>query len=166
MDRDNDNELIIREDETEKNNNLTSYSINYIKNLNVMFWLICILYGLLSGSFLAYKLNAAGFLTHTYLLYLNNNEKAQKLAGIIVSIPFLISIPLLPIIGYFIDIFGHRANLLFISCILSFVSYLMSYYLNPFYHLVLLGIASAIFSSVMRPAILVTLKKSEEVKNS
>ena len=150
--------------EKEEKKNFTKYSMNYFYNLNSMFWLISIIYGLLFPTFLSYKLILSGFLTKTHFTYLNDIEKAQKLAGVYVSLITFISIPLLPIFGYLVDRFGHKANGLFISSIIMLVAFIMVYIFHPLVHIFLLGINSAIFGSILRPAIIITLKKSDEVK--
>lgn len=65
------------------------------------------------------------------------------------AIPFLISTVFSPVIGMFIDSYGQRLNILLVSIILMFGSYIQLLYIYPFLPMALIGISLTIFSTVV-----------------
>ena len=69
------------------------------------------------------------------------------------SVPFFISAILVPFFGMFIDKFGNRAYLSFVSSVFCLLSFGFFYTSTPIYAIILIGVTYSLFASVIWPAI-------------
>ena len=67
--------------------------------------------------------------------------------------PYLVSIILVPIFSGFIDKYGCRDYILFISSLFSLLAFSMFYFFTPIYSIILLGLSYSLFASVIWPTI-------------
>lgn len=81
------------------------------------------------------------------------------------SVPFFISAILVPFFGVFIDKFGNRAYLSFVSALFSLFSFGLFYSASPIYAIILLGVTYSLFASVIWPAISLVVPNKYVVLN-
>ncbi len=144
---------------SEYDDEMAGTSINSIYEFNILLWLITILCFTLYGGFLPFNYIASGFFTETYFVGMNKFE-AQHLAGIYMSLPFLISAFLIPVFGILIDRYGQRAYLALASSICGLLSFTMFYFASPIAALLLLGCTYSLFASIIWPSVSLVVKKS------
>jgi MFS family permease len=73
----------------------------------------------------------------------------QQIAGRLIAIPFLISTIFSPLTGIYVDTYGQRLNLLFLSIFLMLVGYIQLLYFYPLVSMAFIGISLTIFSTVL-----------------
>lgn len=80
-------------------------------------------------------------------------ERNQEIAGGLMSVTFIISSLLFPIIGVMVDKIGKRIYFLMLSSVLIISSFVLFLNMYPFVPLILLGIAYSFFGAVIWPTI-------------
>lgn len=163
MDYNQDKQQKFEEEKEEGNEVLSFETLKYLKELNSLFWLSVILCMILYATFISFKYISTGWLTSTVFADLKDKEIAEEKAGIYISIPFLISTFLIPLFGYLIDIFGQRGYLILVSSIVSLISYILFYFLNPLIGFSLLGLAYSVYSIATWAAISLAVGKKRQV---
>jgi len=123
-----------------------------LKNLSIIFWTITALCVTLYSCVLPFNNIASGFFANTWFKEYPKDQATHK-AGIAMSIPFFISAFLVPFFGVFIDKFGNRAYLSFVSSFLCLIAFSMFFFSSPLYAVILIGITYSLFASVIWPAI-------------
>ena len=106
---------------------------------------------------------ASGFYANTWFNSLPREEANHK-AGIAMSVPFFISAILVPFFGIFIDKFGNRAYLSFVSALFCLFSFGLFYSASPIYAIILLGVTYSLFASVIWPAISLVVQNKYVVR--
>lgn len=123
-----------------------------VYNLTYMFWLICLVCVTLYGAFLPFNNIASGFLISSYFKDMDKRE-AESLAGLFMSVPFMIGAVLTPIFGIIIDKIGKRAHFIIISSSSSIISFSLFFHIQPLIPLALLGITYSVFASTIWPTV-------------
>ena len=120
---------------------------------------------ILYSAFAPFNYIATAFFLNTWLKDSNNREEAQNIAGFLMSVPFIIAIFLVPLLGtnifiagYFIDRFGKRAYLLIFASFLSVITYTLFYLINPIVPVIINGISYSIFAGVIWSSISFVIK--------
>ena len=83
----------------------------------------------------------------------NSLEKNQEIAGSLMSVTFIISSLLFPIVGVLVDKIGLRIYFLILSSVLIIVSFVLFLNIYPFIPLVVLGMAYSLFGAIIWPSI-------------
>lgn len=121
-------------------------------NLSYMFWLLCLVCVTLYGAFLPFNNIASGFLISSYFKDMDKRE-AESLAGLFMSVPFIIGAILTPIFGIIIDRIGKRSHFIILSSFSSIISFSLFFYIQPLIPLALLGITYSVFASTIWPTV-------------
>jgi len=130
-----------------------------IINLNTIFWLLLILAIFFYGALLSFNYIATGFLIETYFSNLNKDE-AETMAGLYMSIPFLIGAILIPFFGVLVDKLGKKTYFLLLGSSLGFLSFLTLYLTHPLVSLILLGFGYTAFATVVWPSVIAVVNKA------
>lgn len=94
----------------------------------------------------------------------NSIELNQKKSGELMSVTFIMSSFLFPIVGMTIDRYGYRVYLLLFSSVLILIAFALFLFFYPFFPLVLLGIAYSMFGGIVWPTISYLIKKENLVR--
>ena len=129
------------------NNNM----IALLKRLNLMFWIISFLILLNYGCLMPFNYLAVGFYTKTHGL-------SKNLAGILMGMPFIMGAIFVPILGFFVDKYGYRVELLFSSGFFLIISFILFIFIKPYFPIILLGFGYSIFACVLWPTITIALE--------
>ena len=83
----------------------------------------------------------------------NDTAENERIAGELMSIPFLTSALLFPIIGYTIDKYGKRTLFLILSALLVIAGHVTMLYIYPILPLILLGLGYSLFGGIVWPSV-------------
>ena len=89
----------------------------------------------------------------------NSIELNQKKSGELMSVTFIMSSFLFPIVGMTIDRYGKRVYLLLFSSVLILISFILFLLFYPFFPLVILGISYSLFGGIVWPTVSYLIKK-------
>lgn len=120
--------------------------------LNSLFWISVVISLFMYGVILPFNYISTDYFITTSLRDMNKN-KARKVAGIYMGVPFFIGAIMTPIFGLLIDKFGKRVMFSFSSAILLNLAFVFFFFMNPVLPLVLIGVSYSIFASVIWPSI-------------
>ena len=142
----NINNNIEEKNKEENNNNI----IALLKRLNLMFWVISLLILLNYGCLMPFNYMAVGFYTKVH----NINKNT---AGLLMGLPFIMGAIFVPILGFVVDKWGFRTELVFSSGFFLIISFILFNFIKPYFPLVLLGFGYSIFACVLWPSIPITV---------
>ncbi|KAI8917230.1 major facilitator superfamily domain-containing protein [Powellomyces hirtus] len=133
------------EEEEEYDEEDENVHFSQLRGLNLSFWMLCTVTIALYGSSVPFFHICTDFFQQKW--YPDDSQKA----GMVMSIPDIVSAIGSPLCGLFIDRYGHRATLFPIAGLLVMITYgLLGWtYLTPILPMVLLGIAYSIFASAL-----------------
>lgn len=100
-------------------------------------------------SYLSFNMFISSIIIEDHLPKSNSIEINQEIAGRLIAIPFLISTIFSPLTGIYVDTYGQRLNLLFLSIFLMFAGYVQLLYFYPLVSMAFIGISLTIFSTVL-----------------
>jgi len=127
-----------------------------------IFWFTTLFTLFCYGSYLPFNSIASGFLTENFFKDLNRKE-AERNAGILMSIPFIIACISVPVLGYLIDIYGKRAYLTLISSILGIFGFISFLFIQPIFGFILIGFSYSLTSTVCWNIISIVVKNDSIV---
>ena len=146
------NELILNNNAEEKNKDGNNNNmISLIKRLNLMFWIISLLILLNYGCLMPFNYMAVGFFTKTHNI-------TKNIAGLLMGMPFIMGAFFVPILGYLVDKWGFRVELVFSSGFFLITSFILFNLMKPYFPLILLGFGYSIFACVLWPSISIALE--------
>lgn len=150
-------------DDSDNTTNSDEDKINFsfIYQLPKIFRVLACICFLLYGGFIPFNNIAASFLTQGVFKDMPITDARNK-AGFYMSIPFIIGIILIPILGILGDKFDRpclKSISLLFSSITGLSCFFMFTFTTPFFPLILLGITYSLFSSVIWPAIAIISTK-------
>ena len=143
----NINNNIEEKDKEENGNNM----IFLLKRLNLMFWVISLLILLNYGCLMPFNYMAVGFFTKTHNI-------TKNIAGLLMGMPFIMGAFFVPILGYLVDKWGFRVELVFSSGFFLITAFILFNLMNPYFPLILLGFGYSIFACVLWPSISIALE--------
>ena len=111
-----------------------------------MFWVISLLILLNYGCLMPFNYMAVGFYTKVH----NINKNT---AGLLMGLPFIMGAIFVPILGFVVDKWGFRTELVFSSGFFLIISFILFNFIKPYFPLVLLGFGYSIFACVLWPSI-------------
>ncbi|KAJ3067592.1 hypothetical protein HK102_007376, partial [Quaeritorhiza haematococci] len=126
-----------------------SSSEKRVFGLGLPFWLLCITTITVYGAAVPFFHISTDFFQQKW--YPGDTQRA----GLVMSIPDIISAIGSPLCGLFLDRFGHRSLYLPISAFLIFFSHFLMCYstLTPFIAMSILGVAYSMFASALWPSV-------------
>lgn len=136
-------------------------NFSFVYELKSVFWILAFICMFLYGGFVPFNYIAASFMTQGVFKDLPITE-ARNRAGFYMSIPFIIGIIIIPLIGILGDKLDRaclKSSLLLSSSLLGLVCFVLFTLITPFFPLILLGITYSLFSSVIWPAIAIISTK-------
>ena len=146
------NELILNNNAEEKNKDGNNNNmISLIKRLNLMFWIISLLILLNYGCLMPFNYMAVGFFTKTHNI-------TKNIAGLLMGMPFIMGAFFVPILGYLVDKWGFRVELVFSSGFFLITAFILFNLMKPYFPLILLGFGYSIFACVLWPSISIALE--------
>ncbi|KAJ3002399.1 hypothetical protein HKX48_002349, partial [Thoreauomyces humboldtii] len=116
-----------------------------LRGLNASFWMLCLVTIGLYGSSVPFFHICTDFFEQKW--YPGDSQAA----GMVMSIPDIVSACGSPLCGLYVDHYGHRSTLLPIAGVLVFITHALLAYttLTPVVAMVILGIAYSIFASAL-----------------
>lgn len=93
----------------------------------------------------------------------NSLELNQKKSGELMSVTFIMSSFLFPMVGMTIDRYGCRVYLLLFSSALILISFILLAFFYPLFPLVILGIAYSLFGGIVWPTVSYLIRKENLV---
>ena len=144
----NNNNIEVNKEEN--NNNM----ITLIKRLNLMFWIISLLILLNYGCLMPFNYMAVGYFTKTHNI-------TKNIAGLLMGMPFIMGAFFVPILGFLVDKWGFRAELVFSSGFFLIIAFILFNLMKPYFPLILLGFGYSIFACVLWPSISIAVKDKD-----
>ncbi|KAL2915235.1 hypothetical protein HK105_205100 [Polyrhizophydium stewartii] len=144
---------------------LSSQLINSFTNLHLLpfsFWMLCLICILLYGTVVPFNNIASDFLMSKW--YPGDTQTA----GVVMSIPDLMSTVLVPIFGYLVDRYGGRAAVL-LACALVIAGVHLTLgltMLNPVIPLVVLGFSYSLYGVAIWPSVATVVQHREQKLHS
>ena len=139
------------------------FKISYLKKLNASFYLICAINVFIFSALYSFKYSSGGFFTNYFISELHDYNKSLQFAGLYMTIPFIIAMILIPVLGYVIDKLGYPEIFLFISSIFYAIGYCWFFYYLSI-GLVFLGVALSISSVSLWSLISSSVKPNKIVR--
>ena len=144
----NNNNIEVNKEEN--NNNM----ITLIKRLNLMFWIISLLILLNYGCLMPFNYMAVGYFTKIHNI-------TKNIAGLLMGMPFIMGAFFVPILGFLVDKWGFRAELVFSSGFFLIIAFILFNLMKPYFPLILLGFGYSIFACVLWPSISIAVKDKD-----
>lgn len=124
--------------------------IEAAKTFPRLFWVLVLTTTLFYVDILSYLIFASGIIVEDWLSHLQI-EEAQEDAGKAISALFICCFFLLPVLGYFVDKFGRRTQLLLVAGILAVASHILFIFMYPIVPMILLGAVMSLAAAVVWP---------------
>jgi len=93
----------------------------------------------------------------------NALERNQEIAGELMSVTFIISSLLFPVIGVLVDKIGLRIYFLMFSSLLIIISFILFLNIYPFFPLIILGVGYSLFGAIIWPTIAYLIEEKKLV---
>lgn len=129
-----------------------------ISEFKLLYWLITVVCLLTYGTVLPFNFIIVNYLTTTHFKEMQTTEARHK-AGIYMAIPFFIGALIIPVFGFIIDKYGKRAYLTLVSALLTSIVFLLFFFCDPLFPLILIGITYSMFAAVIWPSISLIISK-------
>ncbi|KAJ3292336.1 hypothetical protein HK104_005359 [Borealophlyctis nickersoniae] len=120
-----------------------------IKGLSMSFWFLCLATITLYGSAVPFFHICTDFFQQKW--YPGDSQKA----GMVMSIPDLVSAVGSPLCGLYVDRYGHRGTLLPIAGLLTFITHAVMCFtsITPIIPMTILGVSYSVFASALWPCV-------------
>eukprot|EP01016_Furgasonia_blochmanni_P052410 TRINITY_DN8351_c0_g1_i4.p1 TRINITY_DN8351_c0_g1~~TRINITY_DN8351_c0_g1_i4.p1 ORF type:complete len:331 (+),score=-24.35 TRINITY_DN8351_c0_g1_i4:552-1544(+) len=130
-----------------------------IKVLPKIFWLLCSVTLFSYLTVIPFNQIASSFFIQRWIDTDPLTDDREEIAGRLMSIPFMTSLVLVPVVGYIVDKIGHRVNILIISGIGLAITHALFLIIYPTCPLILLGVFYSMFSAVVWPTLAYVVSK-------
>lgn len=123
------------------------------------FWMLTLICTLLYSAVLPFNNIASTFFILTFYSDRPVTD-ARQMAGIVMSVLFLVSAIGCPVVGFAMDKIGRRLDAVLIASIIATVAHCAIFVLNPFVSSAMLGLSYTMFASAIFPLIPCTVDES------